>query len=147
MRQVNVCPKTMLEYFPLISILEYFETQVKDMMFQKVFSLISLPKCLKHRPKRFCFQTIFCVDILANMLKTQAKEMMSQRKAARSSRRAELDAQVILRQINKGLMMDSAWEGCLLADAQSYVLVIDELNILMSRYQSREKLSPRWRLS
>ena len=86
-------------------------------------------------------------DILANMLKTQAKEMMSQRKAARASRRAELDAQVILRQIYKGLMMDSAWEGCLLADAQSHVLVIDELNILMSRYQSREKLSPRWRLS
>ena len=78
------------------------------------------------------FSTDIFVDILANMLKTQAKEMMSQRKAARASRRAELDAQVILRQINKGLT-DSAWEGCLLADAQSYVLVIDELNISMSR--------------
>ena len=73
------------------------------------------------------FSTDIFVDILANMLKTQAKEMMSQRKAARASRRVELDAQVILRQINKGLV-DSAWEACLLADAQSYVLVINELN-------------------
>ena len=85
-------------------------------------------------------------DILANMLKTQAKEMMSQRKAARASRRAELDAQVNYWQIHKRLV-DSAWEGCLLADAQSYVLVIDELNISIPRSQSREKLSPRWRLS
>ena len=75
MRQVNVCPKTMLEYFRLISILEYFETQAKDIMFsksifvdilakmfktqaeeimfsKKIFSLISLPICLKHRPRR-----------------------------------------------------------------------------------------------
>ena len=101
---------------------------------------------LKTQAKDMIFSTDIFVDILANMLKTQAKEMMSQRKAARASRRAELDAQVIYWQIHKGLM-DLAWEGCLLADAQSYVLVIDELNILMSRYQSREKLSPRWRLS
>ena len=67
-----------------------FKTQAEEIMFSK--------------------KNIF-FDILANMLKTQAKEMMSQRKAARASRRAELDAQVILRQVNKGLM-DSAWEGC-----------------------------------
>ena len=74
---------------------------------------------LETQAKEILYSKNISFDILANMLKTQAKEMMSQRKAARASRRAELDAQVILRQINKRLMMDSAWEGCLLADAQS----------------------------
>ena len=41
------------------------------------------------------FKKNIFVDILVKMLITQAKEMMSQRKAARASRRAELDAEVI----------------------------------------------------
>ena len=116
------------------------------MMFSIDIFVDILANMLKAQVKEITFSKSIFVDILANMLKKQAKEMMGQRKAARASRRAELDAQVIYLQTHKGLT-DSAGEGCMLADAQSYVLVIDELNISMSRSKSREKLSPRWRLS
>ena len=116
------------------------------MMFSTDIFVDILANMLKTQGKDMMFSTDIIVDILANMFFTQAKEMMNQRKTARASRRAELDAQVIYLQTHKGLT-DSAGEGCMLAEAQSYVLVIDELNISMSRSKSREKLSPRWRLS
>ena len=79
------------------------------MMFSTDIFVDILANMLKTQGKDMMFSTDIIVDILANMFFTQAKEMMNQRKTARASRRAELDAQVIYLQIHKGLTDSLYW--------------------------------------